>query len=42
MPEATSPVNVPVNVPVNLIDISDIKRDVELLSERLGKTQDYL
>jgi hypothetical protein len=38
MPEATSPVN----VPVNLIDISDIKRDVELLSERLGKTQDYL
>jgi hypothetical protein len=34
--------NSPVNLPINLIDVTDIKRDVELLSERLGKTQDYL
>jgi hypothetical protein len=25
-----------------VMDIVDLKRDIELLSERLGKTQDYL
>ena len=29
-------------VTLRFMDVVDLKRDIELLSERLGKTQDYL
>jgi hypothetical protein len=27
---------------VSMLDTQDLKREIELLAERLGKTQDYL